>query len=116
MSRPREYDRTAIAKAFQEYIESEEIPILAKFAANQGFGKQVLYDFADTDEEFSYLVKKCLTKKEGALEYKGLKGELALPMAIFSLKQLGWSDKQEQTLKGDAKAPLIVISPVEGKF
>ena len=108
MSRPREYDRAAIAVAFQTYIESEEIPILAKFASNQGFGKDLLYKWAETDEEFFNLIKKCTTKKEAALEEKGLAGGVNVTMAIFSLKQLGWSDKQEQTLKGDANNPIAV--------
>ena len=28
-------------------------------------------------------------------------------MAIFSLKQLGWTDRSEQTHKGDQSAPLV---------
>jgi hypothetical protein len=28
--------------------------------------------------------------------------------AIFSLKQLGWSDRAEQTHRGDAFAPIII--------
>jgi hypothetical protein len=28
--------------------------------------------------------------------------------AIFSLKQLEWTDRGEQTLKGDAFAPIII--------
>lgn len=106
--RPREFDRAIIAQAFKAYIEGEEIPIVAEFAAKQGFGKHILYNFAEADEEFNNLLRDCITKKEAALERKGLKGEVALPMAIFSLKQLGWSDKQETTHKGDKDNPIAV--------
>lgn len=106
--RPQEYDRETVAIAFAAYIVSEEIPIVAEFAANQGFGKSLMYEWAKEDKDFLNLLNKCTTKKESALERKGLKGEVNTPMAIFSLKQLGWSDKQEQTLKGDPTAPLNI--------
>lgn len=113
--RPRIYDREAIKAAFTQYVESTEIPIIAEFAVSQGFGKQVIQDLGEADEDFSYLIKKCTSKKEAALERKGLSGDIALPMAIFSLKQLGWTDKQENTLKGDKEAP-IVISQAGAKW
>lgn len=116
VGRPRIHDPAVIGPIFSAYIEQTEIPIVAEFAAQQGYGKQVIYDLADVDEEFSYLLRKCVSKKEGALEAKGLRGEVNTSMAIFSLKQLGWTDKQENTLKGDAKAPLVMITPSEAKF
>lgn len=109
--RPREYDREAIAEAFAKYIEETEIPIVAEFAVSQGLFKQFIHD----NEEFHDLVRKCTTKKESALERQSLKGGVNVTMAIFSLKQLGWSDRQDVTHKGDAMAPLV-ISPAAGKW
>ena len=109
MSRPREYDREAIKLAFEQYIDSTEIPIIAEFASNQGFGKHVLYDF----EELSNLLKKCTSKKEAALERRALDGDVNVTMAIFSLKQLGWSDKTEQTINGPVS---ISISNSDAKL
>jgi len=35
-------------------------------------------------------------------------------MAIFSLKQLGWSDRGEQTLRGDRGSPVTISDLGEG--
>lgn len=110
VGRPRIHDPAVIGPAFATYIEQTEIPIVAEFAVSQGFGKHVIYDMANDSEEFANLLKKCTTKKESALERQGLLGNVALPMAIFSLKQLGWTDKQDTTLKGDKEAPLVISS------
>ena len=106
--RPRIHDPAVIGPIFASYIEQTEIPIVAEFAAQQGYGKHVLYDMADDSDEFANLLRKCVTKKEAGLERQGLKGEVSLPMAIFSLKQLGWSDKQETVHKGDKDNPIAV--------
>lgn len=116
VGRPRIHDPEVIAPIFSAYIEDTAIPIVAEFAAQQGYGKHVLYDMANDSADFANLLRKCVTKKEAALERMGLKGEVNTPMAIFSLKQLGWSDKQENTLKGDKESPLVVITPSEAKF
>ena len=111
--RPREYDRDLIAQQFAAYILETEIPIVAEFAAQHGLSKQFLYDC----EELSGLVKQCTCKKEGALERKALQGDCNVTMAIFSLKQLGWTDKVDNTLKGDANQPLaltLVGSDING--
>lgn len=104
MSRPREWPRAELLKQFEQYIADTEIPIAAEFASQHGFSKGLLYDW----EEFSDLVKLCASKKEAALERKGLAGETAAAITIFSLKQLGWSDKIEQTHKGDKENPIAV--------
>ncbi len=111
MARPREYDREQLLVDFARYIEETEIPIVAEFAYKHGLTKQFMYDC----EEFSDLVKRCTTKKEAALEAKALGGDVNVTMAIFSLKQLGWSDRQDITHKGDAKHP-VAISSTDGKL
>jgi len=103
--RPREHDRAALAAEFIAYIENAEIPIIAEFAHRHGVSKSVLYDWP----EFADLLKLCTSKKEAALERKALAGEINVSMAIFSLKQLGWSDRAEQTLHGDKHAPVQFI-------
>lgn len=108
---PQVHDRVAILQAFLRYISSTEIPIVAEFAASHGLYRQFLYDC----DEFADALKQCVSKKEGALERKALDGQVNCTMAIFSLKQLGWSDKQETVHKGDAAAP-IVISATDSKL
>jgi hypothetical protein len=100
---PRKYDREAILAAFQTYIAETPIPIIAEFAAQQCVSRQWLNEIADFDD----LRHLCATKKEGALERYCLNGLVPPAMAIFSLKQLGWTDRSEQTHKGDQSAPLV---------
>lgn len=102
--RPRVHDRNAILVAFDHYIAETDIPIVAEFAAQQGLSRQFLYD----NEEFDDAIKRCTCKKEGALERKALEGTVNCTMAIFSLKQLGWTDKVDTTLKGDKDAPVAL--------
>ena len=102
--RPREYDRALIAEQLASYILETDIPIVAEFAAQHGLTRQFVYDC----EELSDLVKQCTFKKEGALERKALQGDCNVTMAIFSLKQLGWTDKVDNTLKGDANQPIAL--------
>ena len=88
-----------LVEKFERYIEETEIPIVADFAAQNGLHKQYLYD----RPEFSDLIKRALSKKEAALEKGALTGTLNAPMAIFSLKQLGWRDKHEIEHSGETK-------------
>jgi hypothetical protein len=104
VGRPRGHDRAALAAAFLAYIENTAIPIIAEFAYQHGVSKSVLYDW----EEFADLLKLCTTKKEAALERAALENRINPSVAIFSLKQLGWSDRTEQTHRGDASAAIII--------
>lgn len=76
--------------AFADYIDNTDIPILAEFAFQNNMLRETIYKY----DEFSTLRKRCIDKKEAMLERKGLLGEIDKSMAIFSLKQLGWSDRQ----------------------
>jgi hypothetical protein len=94
MARPRKYNSEQIQEIvdnLSQYIEDMEIPIIAEFAYKNNILRQTLYDY----DEFSTLIKKCISKKEAQLERKALNGEVNTTFAIFSLKQLGWKDKQE---------------------
>ena len=42
-ARPREYDRDALAREFESYIEATEVPIVA---ARNGLHRQLLYGLA----------------------------------------------------------------------
>ena len=87
----KEQDMPELVRRFEDYIKSTEVPIIAEFAYQNGFGKQYFHE----REEFSNLIKMATAKKEATLEKKTLTGEYNPAMAIFSLKQLGWKDKQE---------------------
>jgi hypothetical protein len=106
MARPREWDRDALKESLIQYVDSTDIPILAEFAHNSGVLRQYLYDLP----ELADAIKACVQKKEFALERMGLSGGINTTMAVFSLKQLGWTDKIDQTHKGDAAAPIMITS------
>jgi hypothetical protein len=94
VGRPKEWTPeriNALIVLIEQYTEETEIPILAEFCYKNNIYKQLLYDMP----EFSDSIKKLISKKEAQLERKALTGEVNVTTAIFSLKQLGWRDKQE---------------------
>lgn len=110
--RPRKYSNeqvSALLEKFNKYIDNADVPIIAEFAYQNGVLRETIYDY----EEFSTLRKRCIDKKEAQLERLALDGLIDKTMAIFSLKQLGWSDKQRVEHAGDPAAPVtLVYQPV----
>lgn len=95
--RPKTYNEEQIQEIslkLEKYIAEEDIPIVAEFAYLNDVPRNTLYDYT----EFSTLLKKLIDKKEAQLERKGLTNEVNTGMAIFSLKQLGWRDRQEMLM------------------
>lgn len=106
MARPRSKTQTQdeeLFNKFKKYINDTTLPIIAEFAYMNDIERQYLYDNA----MFSTLLKKCIAKKEANLEKGALTGKLNPSMAIFSLKQIGWKDKQADELQ---QQPVINIS------
>ena len=106
MARPRSRTQTQdeqLFDRFKKYIDNTTLPIIAEFAYMNDIERQYLYD----NEMFSTLLKKCIAKKEANLEKGALTGKLNPSMAIFSLKQIGWKDKQADELQ---QQPIINIS------
>ena len=79
-----------VNKEMRIYTEETDIPILAEFAYTHGYQRSELYKHP----ELSNAIKNMLSKKEAQLEKLGLMNQVNNTMAVFSLKQLGWSDKQ----------------------
>ena len=94
---PDEVDN--IVRLLSIYINNSDIPIIAEFAYMNDIPRQTLYDY----DEFSTLRKKCIDKKESQLEKLGLLGDVNSTMAIFSLKQIGWSDKPKEEIVQENK-------------
>lgn len=94
MARPVKYTKEKINEIelkLNEYIESTDIPIVAEFAYMYGIRRSTLYDI----KELSYTMGKLRDKKEAQLEKLGLYSKINASLAAFSLKQLGWRDKQD---------------------
>jgi hypothetical protein len=106
MARPRSRTQTQdeeLFNRFKKYIDNTTLPIIAEFAYMNDIERQYLYD----NQMFSTLLKKCIAKKEANLEKGALTGKLNPSMAIFSLKQIGWKDKQADEMQ---QQPVINIS------
>ncbi len=105
--RPRNLSNERIEEVqdkFEQYINETPVPIIAEFAYLNDISRDSLYDYP----EFSTLIKKCVNKKEAQLERGALQNSLNTTMAIFSLKQLGWRDKQEHEITGKDGMPLRI--------
>jgi hypothetical protein len=103
--RPRKYKESQvaeIAKAFERYIDEQDIPIIVEFCYLNRIERETIYDY----DEFSTLRKRCIAKKEAALERGMLTNTINTTGAIFSLKQLGWSDRRE--LSGPEGGAIVV--------
>lgn len=92
--RPRKYNDEQVKEIVDKltkYIDNTDMPIVAEFAYYNDIIREELYDYS----EFSTLLKKLICKKETYIEREGLLGRINPTMAVFSLKQLGWSDRRE---------------------
>lgn len=98
VGRPPKRDERELAelvKLFEEYVETHEFPVVSEFAYLNSIDRTDLYN----RKEYSTVLKKSQAKKEAYLEIYGIHNKINPTMAIFSLKQMGWSDKQEVKIK-----------------
>jgi hypothetical protein len=105
VGRPARSDRPELLARFEAYIDTHDIPAIAEFSYQNDVSRQQLYDWP----EFADALEKARNKKEANLEIMALYNQINTRVAIFALKQLGWSDRSEQTLKGDKTAPVRFI-------
>lgn len=87
-------DRAKLLKSLEEYVQNTEIPIFKEWCSFNGLLAQTVMAWP----EFKELHDLCIGKKEAGLERASLNGAVNNTQAIFSLKQLGWRDKQEVDL------------------
>ena len=110
MARPNKYTEEIIEEmivSLDAYIAETDIPIVAEFAYLNNIPKRTLYDLADKNEGLLHSIKVLVTKKEAQLERLGLAGVIDKTMAVFSLKQLGWKDKNETEHTGAVGITII---------
>lgn len=88
--------RAKLLESLQEYVKETSIPIFKEWCVRNSVLPQTVHQW----EEFSDAIKYCTTKKEADLERLALLQVVDKTMAIFSLKQLGWRDRQEVDFKG----------------
>lgn len=96
-------ERIAEIKAdLEKYIDDTAVPIIAEFAYTRDIRRATLYEIP----ELSYSIKKLIEKKETQLEKLALSNKINTTFAIFSLKQMGWSDKQEVDMSHSYSNPV----------
>jgi len=109
--RPKKYTPEVIAallEDFEHYIESTDIPILKEWCVRNHVPSTYIYEL----DGFSESIKRCVEKKEVGIERAAHRSEIPVAFAIFTLKQLGWKDRQEMT--GADGGPLEVTYKVIG--
>ncbi|MBQ1570620.1 MAG: hypothetical protein IIZ78_05795 [Clostridiales bacterium] len=99
--RPPKVNIEDLINGVDAYLETADPPIVAEYAHMNNITRQYLYEIAKKDERLSDAIKKISEAKEVMLEQKAIKGQYNASMAIFSLKQLGWKDKQEEKSDDD---------------
>ena len=96
--------RDALRAKLEKYADATTIPILAEFTSQNHVTRTALYGWP----EFADPIKRLLEKKEAELEKLMLSGTPNVTTGcIFSLKQLGWRDRQEVEHVGELKITVI---------
>lgn len=113
MARPKseKYNISKMIEEINKYTELTEIPILKEVCYMNDWLYDTVNDLMNKHDELFHAIKKLLMKKEVVLETGALKGKYDKTMAIFSLKQLGWRDKQEVELEDNRKVEIIYDLP-----
>lgn len=98
-------DIQRIRDAMELYIQNTDIPIVSEFAYQIKVRRAYLYE----NENFQDLMENLLAKKEAQLEKLSLFNVVNATMAIFSLKNMGWSDRQDIEVSGKGGEAIKVI-------
>lgn len=98
IGRPPKYkNKEQLIESIEKYFtickEEKHNPSITGLALHLGFeSRQSFYDY-EKNEDYSYTIKKARLRVENMYEEKLLSNTVT--GAIFALKNLGWSDKQE---------------------
>lgn len=93
---PDEYI-SELADKLDVWINEPDKFWLGSFAADNGFGKQRLTEFAAKNDKFASAYERAKQIQENKLFMLGLSGKGNVTMAIFALKNVaGWRDIKEE--------------------
>lgn len=114
MARPPspKYEIESMLSIIDEYTNNNDIPILKEVCYKNYWNSDYLLELRKKSEELNWSIKRLLDKKEAQLEKLSLNKTIERTMAIFSLKQLGWKDRQEISF-GDEQADEISIKIIK---
>lgn len=108
MAANQKYKTENLVALLDKYTNDTDIPILKEVCYQNYLNYDTIMKYQRTDELLMQSIKRLLYKKESQLERKGLNKEIDRTVAIFSLKQLGWKDRQEISF-GEEQADEIDI-------
>ena len=90
-------------------------PTITGLAIHLGYeSRQSIYDNEKKNDEFSYIIKRARLRCENYLEKHGLTGDIPAAMAIFVLKNYGWTDKQEVEHSGGLNVIRLPVKKTMG--
>ena len=116
MARPTKYNQDEMIDIIERYIEDTELPIFKEVCYKNNWYDKYVYEMAQKNEELSNSIKKLIAKKEVELERGGITGKYNHSVTIFSLKQLGWKDKQDDEIDNRmADALNKIVSKIKKK-
>lgn len=87
------FDPVKLCLQLNRYIDNTPIPIIKEFCYKNDISSSHFYRLCREYGKLEEAKKRAIDKKEANLEKGALYGKINTTMAIFSLKQLGWSDK-----------------------
>jgi len=99
----------ALQKAVDNYFENcNDKPTICGLALGLGFMNRVsLLDYIKKGGKYANVIKKAKGRVEAAYE-RDLRSS-RVSGAIFALKNMGWTDRQDLTLKGDGSQFVIKL-------
>ncbi len=98
MARPTKYSKEMAEKSKEHLIvcvESNVLPSIARLARYLMVARSTLYEWADKNKEFSYILEDFLSEQEALALEKGLNNEWNASIVKLLLGKHGYSDKQE---------------------
>jgi hypothetical protein len=111
---PRAYSDAEVAEIcqkFEEYIDRTEVPILSEFLWMNKLPKMIFYQYP----EIATLREFCMQKKQAQIERLCSTGQWDVRMGMFSLRQMGWSDKHEVEHSGKIDTGVQIYLPDNGR-
>jgi hypothetical protein len=100
--------RLAVRRKLEEYINKNACPSVSQFAFQNSVPRSQLYKWKELEETIEHLQ----AKREKYLEDALLSGDgKKVTGAIFALKQMGWSDRNETNHTGEVQHVMVAQLP-----
>ena len=117
MARPisDKYKIEFVLKTMNEYIDNTELPIFKEVCYKNNWDTARIYQLGNEYPELLDTIKKLSNKKEVELERGGLTEKYNATMVVFSLKQLGWKDRQEVDIASNIDNVNVKVDVIDEK-